>query len=117
MLQHHLALALGKTLGEISEMPWQEFRRWLAYARLYPINQSWLDDMRTAMLRLTVAQFTPFMDSRQLRLNDFRMPWEKTAFVKAKTGQEIASAIQAFGSELAKWKKKPKPKPAKPKKK
>lgn len=99
-------------------MPWPEYRRWLAYARLYPINQAWLDDMRTAMLRMTIAQFTPFMDTRQLRFSDFRMPWEKTAFVQNKTGEEISGKISAFGAGMALSRKpKPKPKPAKPKKK
>ena len=38
MLEHRLGLALGKTIGEIRQIPYPEFRRWRRYNVIEPIG-------------------------------------------------------------------------------
>ena len=93
-----LALALGKSLGEIEALPASEFARWMAWDNLSPIG-ALADDLHYARMGALVANVA---GSKSVKVRDFmlspdllgesREPTQKTLFGKLMAWAKAAGA-------------------------
>ena len=85
-MQHDLALALGRTVGEIRAMPNAEYVRWIAYVEKNgPLNPSLR--MEAAVARLAALW------AKDAKPADF-MPWPRQPDVEA-TPQMLMAVLTA----------------------
>lgn len=75
-----LALLLGKTLSELSDMTWEEFVYWNAYLAIEPPEEG--NNQRTAMLlsQITNMAGRSLPDGKRVKPEDFLGKKEEQSF-------------------------------------
>ena len=92
-----LALALGMTVGELSNrMSSHELQEWIAYSLIEPFGE-WRADLRAGIVASTIANVNRGKGRRAYKATDF-MPFERPQR-KAQTPEEmkaVAHRVAAF---------------------
>ena len=89
-----LALALGRTVTELSKMPAAEFAEWLAYYRHSPFGDE-RADLRTGIVASTVANAMAGRPGKSWTAKDF-MPEFGRSQPKRQTVAEQLSIVKEF---------------------
>ena len=88
-----LALELGKTVSEISNMSSLELSEWIAYDRISPLGRESRADLRSAITSMVVANANT-SGSKRFEISDF-MPYEKKPVKKS-----THNAISDFKAQI-----------------
>lgn len=93
-----MALALGRTLEEIEQLPAREFRRWEAFDRISPIGHERFDQL-AALAPWCISMIARSKKGRDPVLEDWIMQWGKEE--KKQTPHDHAKILQAlFGTAI-----------------
>ncbi len=86
-----LCLRLGKTLGELDQMPVEEFNLWRAYDRESPIS-----DMRHDVMGAIIAAAPLQAAGAKVSAADMLPPWARVSDEQAAEDAEPADAAETF---------------------
>jgi hypothetical protein len=100
--KHRLALALGKTLGEIDTMPSRELTRWMVYDQFDPIGNV-REDLHAAQICQTIAGVNTPKGKPVPKLEQFVLQF-KSVKAKMSAGQ-LKQALLATLKPVKKGKK------------
>lgn len=88
-----LALALGRTLGEIDRMPAYEFREWQHYHALYPFGDE-RADWRSGTIAAVIANVNRGKDQQAKSASDFMLKPPET---RAQQESRLRDALRKAG--------------------
>ena len=91
MFLFRLALALGKTVGELRGMSAQELAEWQQFSCLEPFGE-YRNDLRAGIISATIANTAQIKRTKPFSPIDF-MPFAKRREI---TEEEIAAKIEHF---------------------